>query len=166
MQFSHSGEVGTVIFELFSDICPKTCENFLALCKGYKATPESEEVGYEGSEVHRIVPGMFLQAGRLQSHKGASIHGGEFADESFHVKHTDAGLLGMCKRSGLKHTNESQFYITMGAPLTFLDNQNVVFGRVIFGMDVLSQIEKLETINEKAANTMVRITKAGPYVVA
>ena len=60
MQFAHSGEVGRVIFELFSDIAPKTCENFLALCKGHKSTPESEEIGYEGSEVHRIVPGMFL----------------------------------------------------------------------------------------------------------
>jgi cyclophilin family peptidyl-prolyl cis-trans isomerase len=29
---------------------------------------------------------------------GASIHGGEFADESFHIKHTDVGLVGMCKR--------------------------------------------------------------------
>jgi cyclophilin family peptidyl-prolyl cis-trans isomerase len=39
----------------------------------------------------------------------------------------------------------------------------VVFGRVIFGMDTLTQIEKLETINEKAANTMVRIVKAHKY---
>lgn len=30
-----------------------------------------------------------------------SIYGGEFADESFHVKHCEVGLLGMCKRSGL-----------------------------------------------------------------
>ena len=79
------------------------------------------------------------------------------------MKHTEIGLLGMCKRSALKHTNESQFYITMGAPLTFLDNQNVVFGRVIFGMEVLRQIEHLETVNEKAANTIVRITKAERY---
>jgi cyclophilin family peptidyl-prolyl cis-trans isomerase len=54
----------------------------------------------------------------------------------------------------------------MGAPLTFLDNQNVVFGRVIFGMEVLRQIERLETINEKAANTIVRITKAERYRAA
>ena len=26
--------VGRVIFELFSDVCPKTCENFRALCTG------------------------------------------------------------------------------------------------------------------------------------
>ncbi len=37
----------------------------------------------------------------------ASIHDGEFADESFHVKHTEIGLLGMCKKKGYSHTNES-----------------------------------------------------------
>lgn len=122
MQFSHSGEIGNVVYELFSDIAPKTCANFLALCEGHRKTPEHEEMNYEGSEIHRIVPGMFLQGGRIANHKEASIHNGEFPDESFHIKHTEIGLLGMCKRSGIKHTNESQFYITMGAPLTFLDN--------------------------------------------
>jgi cyclophilin family peptidyl-prolyl cis-trans isomerase len=166
MDLTHSGESGVVVFELFSDIAPKTCANFLTLCEGFRKTAESEVMSYEGSEVHRIVPGMFLQAGRIANHSHASIHDGEFPDESFHVKHTEIGLLGMCKRSGLKHTNESQFYVTMGAPLTFLDNQNVVFGRVIFGMEVLRQIERLETINEKAANTIVRITKAERYRAA
>lgn len=38
---------------------------------------------------------------------GSNLYGGEFEDESFQVKHTDIGMLGMCKRNGLKHTNES-----------------------------------------------------------
>ena len=90
--------------------------------------------------------------GKIDTHKDdhASIYpDGEFADESFHVKHTQIGLLGMCKRSGLKHSNESQFYITTGAPLSFLDNQNVVFGRVISGMRALKMIERLPLVNEK-----------------
>ena len=68
----------------------------------------------------------------------------------------------MCKRNGLKHTNESQFYVTTGAPLTFLDNENVVFGRVVQGMRAFKLIEKLETTNEKP-NDPVKITKAGNY---
>ena len=31
---------------------------------------------------------------------------GEFADESFSVKHTEPGLLGMCKRNDYNNTNE------------------------------------------------------------
>ena len=77
-----------------------------------------------------------------------SIWGGEFADESFEVKHTEPGLLGMCKRDGVAHTNESQFYVTLGGPLPFLDNQCVVFGRVVSGFRVFRQIEKLDTTNE------------------
>ena len=62
----------------------------------------------------------------------------------------------MCKRSGLKHTNESQFYITTGAPLSFMDNVNVVFGRVIKGMHFIEQhIDCLELVNERSANMPV-----------
>jgi len=56
---------------------------------------------------------MYIQGGNIKSlHSGAkdsdsfsSFEEGEFADESFHVKHGEIGLLGMCKRDGLKHTN-------------------------------------------------------------
>lgn len=93
---------------------------------------------------------------------GTNLYGGEFEDESFQIKHTDVGMLGMCKRNGLKHTNEAQFYVTTGAPLSFLDSQNVVFGRVVQGMRAFKLIEKLETTNEKP-NDPVKITKAGAY---
>lgn len=164
MNISHSGVSGDVVFELFSDIAPSTCENFIGLCQGFKRSSDGEQIGYEGTEVHRIVPGMYLQAGRIRSGEtNTSLHGGEFSDESFHVKHTEIGLLGMCKRSGLKHSNESQFYITTGAPLTFLDNENVVFGRVISGMHFIESIEKLDTVNEKSANGPVKIGASGVF---
>ena len=83
--------------------------------------------------------------------KGASIYGGEFADESFHVKHTEVGLVGMCKRKGYSHSNESQFYVTTVAPLSFMDTKYVVFGRVISGMRAFKIMQKLDIVNEKPA---------------
>jgi cyclophilin family peptidyl-prolyl cis-trans isomerase len=116
--------------------------------------------------VHRIVRGMYLQMGRIADNEGSnSFYAGEFADESFHVKHTEVGLLGMCKRSGIKHSNETQFYITLGAPLEFLDNENVVFGRVISGMDSLSEIGQLETVNEKSAQGPLTIFSSGKFTL-
>ena len=154
-----------VVFELFSHIAPKTCENFLQLCQSFERN--SNKIGYAGTEVHRIVRGMYLQMGRIVDGEGTnSIYEAEFADESFHVKHTEVGLLGMCKRSGIKHSNESQFYITLGAPLAFLDNENVVFGRVISGMDTLSRIGQLETLNEKSVYGAVKITESGKFTVS
>ena len=109
---------------------------------------------------------MFLQCGRVEVEKdvekGTSIYGASFEDESFQVKHTEIGLLGMCKRGGLSHTNECQFYVTTGSPLTFLDNVNVVFGRVIQGMRAFKLVEKIETTNERP-NDAVKIVKTGVF---
>ena len=59
---------------------------------------------------------MYVQAGDIskvyssvsgkKDEVGYSIFGGEFADESFHINHTEPGLLGMCKRSGTPNSNE------------------------------------------------------------
>jgi hypothetical protein len=114
---------------------------------------------------------MFLMAEKV-SHKYSNhllgqgpfsiFEEGEFADESFAMKHSEAGLLGMSKRSGYANTNECQFYVTTGAPLSFLDNKNVVFGRVIAGMRAFKMIDKLEVYNQKPTS-IVQIKAAGIY---
>jgi len=60
MSISHNGVTENVVFELFNDIAPKTCHNFIALCQGFKRKSDGEQIGYEGSEIHRIVPGMYI----------------------------------------------------------------------------------------------------------
>jgi len=55
----------------------------------------------------------------------------------------------MCKRNGIPDTNECQFYVTMEAPLYFLDGQTVIFGRVIEGFRVFNMIGKSDLLNEK-----------------
>lgn len=37
---------------------------------------------------------------------GYSLYAGEFADESFQIKHTEPGLIGMSKRGSVPHSNE------------------------------------------------------------
>lgn len=54
-----------VIFELFDDIAPKTCLNFATLCEGYTKGFTREAIGYAGTDVQRVVKGMYVQAGNI-----------------------------------------------------------------------------------------------------
>ena len=68
----------------------------------------------------------------------------------------------MSKRNDYANTNECQFYVTLGAPLTYMDNKNVIFGRIINGMKTFRSIEKLETYNQKPTSKVI-IRKGGVY---
>eukprot|EP00743_Colponemidia_sp_Colp-15_P001336 GILK01001463.1.p1 GENE.GILK01001463.1~~GILK01001463.1.p1 ORF type:complete len:293 (+),score=35.00 GILK01001463.1:86-964(+) len=147
-------------FELFTDLCPRTCENFRALCTGEKGESEGNKLHYKDSIVHRIVREGWIQAGDIAGGNGdggESIYGPTFPDESFVVKHNAVGILGMAN-SG-PHSNHSQFYITL-APLQFMDNTYVAFGRVISGLRTLKYISKEATLNERPLKT-VKIVDCG-----
>lgn len=68
----------------------------------------------------------------------------------------------MCKKKGYSHTNESQFYVTTGSPISFLDNKYVVFGRIVQGMRVFKLIDKGDAVNERPVN-VAKIVSAGDY---
>ncbi|XP_063078431.1 probable inactive peptidyl-prolyl cis-trans isomerase-like 6 [Engraulis encrasicolus] len=142
---------GRLLFELFSDICPKTCENFRALCTGEKGISESDVMlSYKCSIFHRVVPNGWVQGGDLNTaakgNGGESIYGPTFEDESFAVSHTKRGILGMANQG--PHSNGSQFYITL-QPALWMDRKYVAFGQLIEGTEVLQQLENVPTQNER-----------------
>ena len=143
--------LGRVVLELFSDVLPKTAENFRQLCTGEHGLHvlSRRPLHYKGSPIHRVVDGMMIQGGdivRGDGVSGESIYGGFFADEGFETKHSEAGLLCMANQG--RDTNRSQFYITTAA-LPHLDGRHVVFGKVVQGMDAVKRIEAFPTVGEK-----------------
>ena len=130
---------GYIVLELYPDIAPNTVNNFVNLIfDGF----------YDNNSFHRLVPGFVLQGGDPNGNgtggPGYSIKG-EFTRNGFKntLKHTE-GIISMARAKGYNSAG-SQFFIMLGIAET-LDNKYAAFGKVIEGMDVLRQIEKIETV--------------------
>ncbi|XP_039873722.1 probable inactive peptidyl-prolyl cis-trans isomerase-like 6 isoform X2 [Simochromis diagramma] len=163
MDVEIAGEAaGRLMFELFSDICPKTSKNFEGLCTGEQGLSQSGfPLYYKGSLFHRIVPNGWVQGGDISPERkgngGESIYGLMFEDENFAISHTKRGILGMANKGA--HSNGSQFYITL-QPTPWMDKTYVAFGQVVEGLDVLRRLEEASTCNERPKYEC-RITACG-----
>nr|CAD7577017.1 unnamed protein product [Timema californicum] len=174
--------MGRVVFELFSDVCPITCENFRALCTGEKGVGKvtGKPLHYKGIIFHRVVKDFMVQGGDFSVGNGTggeSIYGGTFADENFEMKHESSFLLSMANRG--KDTNGSQFFIvsrnspavmlfcccSTTQPAPHLDSVHVVFGRVLTGQEVISHVEGLPVDRMCRPLQDAKVTNCGELVL-
>ena len=127
---------GIIEIKLFSDVAPKTCENFIGLIeKGY----------YDGIIFHRVIPNFMIQGGDPTGtgRGGESLWGKPFEDEvSASVSFDRTGLLAMANAG--PGTNGSQFFITT-AVTPWLNMKHTIFGEVTSGYDVVQKIEAAKT---------------------
>lgn len=123
---------GSIEIKLYTDIAPKTCENFIGLIeKGY----------YEGIIFHRVIKSFMIQGGDPTGtgRGGSSLWGTHFEDElSPEAKFDKPGLLAMAN-SG-PNTNGSQFFITT-VKTPWLNMKHTIFGEVVSGYEVVQSIE-------------------------
>jgi len=137
-----------LVFALYTDVVPKTAENFRQLCTGVHkgiTTARAKPFHYKGSILHRMIPGLMIQGGDFENTNGTggeSIYGRRFADEGFRDKHDRRGLLAMANDG--PNTNGSNFFVTF-AKAEHLDRKHVIFGEIVSGDMVLAELESLAT---------------------
>jgi peptidylprolyl isomerase len=131
---------GNIVIEFYDQQTPKTVANFLKLAK---------EGFYDGVKFHRVIKGFMIQGGdpltkddSKMSLWGTGGPGYKFADEIGAKNSNDVGTISMAN-SG-PNTNGSQFFINV-ANNSFLNTKHTVFGKVVSGMDVVTQIENTPT---------------------
>ena len=61
---------------------------------------------------------------------------------------------------GHRHSNGSQFYITLSDACQWMSNRFVAFGRVVEGFDTLTKLEHIETINQRPIKA-IKIVNCG-----
>ncbi|KAK6339003.1 Peptidyl-prolyl cis-trans isomerase cyp6 [Orbilia brochopaga] len=143
---------GDIVIDLLVKDAPNTCINFLKLCKikYYNFAPV-----YNIQKDFSFQTGDPIGPGQAGSDGGSSIwgkiHGPSkkyFDSEiSQKLKHTDRGTVSMATApasgdSGADgaRISGSQFLITLGDNLDYLDGKGSIFGRVVEGFDTLETI--------------------------
>src|SRR4030081_2973916 len=131
---------GEMVAEFWSDVAPKTVENFKKLAKaGF----------YDGTAFHRIVKGFMIRGGdpltkdlANEACYGTGDPGYKIKAE-FNKKSHERGVLSMARSSDPAPAG-SQFFVCL-ANVSRLDNQYTTFGKVIKGDDVLGKIGDIPT---------------------
>lgn len=135
-------DYGAVTLELYPEKAPNTVNNFVAL---------ADSGFYDGLTFHRIIEGFMIQGGDPDGvGTGGPGYGipGEFSSNGYtanDLSHTK-GVLSMA-RSQNPDSAGSQFFI-MSADNTHLDGDYAAFGAVTEGLDIIEQIEKVETVDK------------------
>ncbi|MDR2339265.1 MAG: peptidylprolyl isomerase [Deltaproteobacteria bacterium] len=119
--------------ELYTDLAPKTAENFITLVN---------KKFYDGTIFHRIIGDFMIQGGDPTG-TGTGGPGYVIQDEfGKGLTHEGKGVLSMANAG--PNTGGSQFFITLVAT-PWLDGKHAIFGKVVKGMDVVDAIGGVKT---------------------
>ncbi|HUF33205.1 MAG TPA: peptidylprolyl isomerase [Acidimicrobiales bacterium] len=125
--------LGTMVIALDADAAPNAVNNFVFLSRYHF---------YDGVVFHRIIPGFMCQGGDPEG-SGRGGPGYRFADELPKPGRYEIGSVAMANAG--PNTNGSQFFLVSGPSGVGLPPQYSLFGKIVKGLDVLDQMEKVPT---------------------
>jgi len=137
--------VGTLTAALDAAAAPRTVNNFVVLARYHY---------YDGVIFHRIIQGFMCQGGDPTG-TGRGGPGYRFEDELPAPGRYEVGSLAMANAG--PNTNGSQFFIVSGRSGVGLPPQYSLFGKVVKGLDVVAQMEAVETDRSDRPRTDVVI---------
>ena len=126
--------LGNITFEFFPDRAPMHVRQFLRLAASGV---------YDGTAIHRVVPGFVIQAGYLPTRREPLEEAQQASVQplqpEFNATVHDRGIVSMA-RGADPASATSSFFIVL-APAPSLDKQYTAFGRVVDGLDVVAKVE-------------------------
>ncbi|CAH8585530.1 unnamed protein product [Schistosoma turkestanicum] len=134
--------LGQLVLDLYCDEKPRTCTNFIKLCKMKH---------YNLCLFHSVQKNLVAQSGDPTGtgHGGWSffkyLYGEQAryfdAEKKPKISHTRKGLVSMVDNGSGQHG--SQFFITLGNDLNYLDDTHTVFGYIAEGMEFVDKINEV-----------------------
>lgn len=130
---------GDIEVELMSKLAPKTVENFLSLV---------DDGFYDGLIFHRVIANFMIQGGGYNADLTYKPAPRTVPNESYNGVKNTRGTLAMARLPD-PDSADSQFFINV-KDNAFLDASSegagyTVFGSVVDGMDVVTEIELVNT---------------------
>lgn len=136
---------GTLTCELYFQKTPLTVASFVGLAEGTLG-PAPRKPYFNGIKFHRVVADFVVQGGDPLG-TGEGGPGYEFQDEvQPRLRHDGPGVLSMANDG--PDTNGSQFFLTL-RDVNRLNYLHTVFGRVVRGLDILTQIKQDDAMTLK-----------------
>ncbi|KAI9574820.1 cyclophilin-like domain-containing protein [Boletus coccyginus] len=158
--------LGDIVIDLEVELCPKSSENFLKLCKVYyynlnalfnvskdflAQTGDPTATGMGGESIWSYL------ASQREDNSAPRYFVPEIVPK---LKHTRKGTVSMAVApsvDGDKGGCGSQFYITLADNIEYLDGKHAVFGHVVEGLETLDKVNDIFTDQEGRPFKDVRI---------
>lgn len=134
--------MGVIEIELYADKAPKSVENFLTYVN---------EGFYNGTIFHRVIKKFMIQGGGFTTDYSKKDTHAPIQNEANNGLKNDRGTLAMA-RTNEPHSATAQFFInTVNNDYLNFQNKSLrgwgyaVFGKVTKGMNIVDEIENVET---------------------